>query len=192
MDSRSPQPEWAHQAWLAFLALAVSALSFVFACATPFTAFGVLAAMTLSRTDAIRITVALWMANQAIGYGVLEYPRTVNSFSWGLAIGGAAVLSTIVARLIISRLQTARGLTQAVVALGGTFAVYEATLFTVAVAGLGGTGSFAAPIVGRILVINAAALAGLYALYRIGVAVGISRRPAVATTASARPVSSSS
>jgi hypothetical protein len=39
-------------------------------------------------------------------------------------------------------------------------------------------------------VINAAALAGLYALYRIGVAVGISRRPTVATTASARPVSS--
>ena len=192
MDSRSPHPEWAHQAWLACLVLVISALSFVFACATPFAAFSVLAAMTLSRTDAIRITVALWMANQVIGYAVLEYPRTVNSFSWGLAIGVAAVVSTIVARLILSRLQTARGLTRAVVALGGTFAVYEAALFMVAVAGLGGTGSFAAAIVGRILVINAAALAGLYALYSIGVAVGISRRPAVATTASARPVSSSS
>jgi hypothetical protein len=114
----------------------------------------------------------------------------VNSVSWGLAIGGAAVLSTIVARWIISRLQTARGLTRAVVALGGTFAMYEIALFTVAVAGLGGTGSFAGPIVGRILVINAAALVGLHALYRIGVAVGIGRRPAVATTAAARAVSS--
>src|SRR5882724_2743216 len=177
MDSRSPHSEWAHQAWLACLVLVVSALSFVFACATPFAAFGVLGAMTLSRTDAIRMTVALWMANQVIGYAVLEYPRTVNSFSWGLAIGVAAVASTIVARLILSRLQTARGLTQAVVALGGTFAVYEAALITVPMAGLGGTGSFAAAIVGRILVINAAALAGLYALHRIGVAVGISRRP---------------
>ena len=190
MDSRSPYPEWAHQAWLAFLVLAVSALSFVFACATPFAAFGVLAAMTLSRTDAIRITIALWMANQAIGYGILGYPVTVNSVSWGLAIGGAAVLSTIVARLIISRLQTARGLPRAAVALGGTFAMYEIALFTVAVAGLGGTGSFAGPIVSRTLVINAAALVGLHALYRIGVAVGISRRPTVATTATARPVSS--
>jgi len=45
----------------------VSAFSFVFACATPFAAFGVLAAMTLSRADAIRATVALWMANQVIG-----------------------------------------------------------------------------------------------------------------------------
>jgi hypothetical protein len=130
------------------------------------------------------------MANQVIGYVVLDYPRTVNSFSWGLAIGVAAVLSTIVARPIVSRLQTARGLIQAVVALAGTFAAYEAALFAFAVAGLGGTGSFAASIVGRILVINAAALAGLYALYRIGVAVGVSRRPAVATTAPARSVSS--
>lgn len=189
MDSRSPYPEWAHQAWLAVLVLAVSALSFVFACATPFAAFGVLAALTLSRTDAIRITIALWMANQAIGFGILGYPVTVNSVGWGLAIGGAAVSSTMVARLIISRLRTARGLTRAVVALAGTFAVYEIALFTVAVAGLGGIGSFAAPIVGRIVVINAAALLGLHALYRIGVAVGISRRPAVATPAAARSVS---
>jgi len=190
MNSRFPHPEWAHQAWLGCLVLAVSALSFVFACATPFAAFGVLAAMTLSRTDAIWSTVALWMANQIIGYAVLEYPRTLNSFSWGLAIGGSAVLSTIVARLIVSRLRTARGLTQAIVALGGTFAMYEAALFTVAVAGLGGTGSFAAAIVGHILVINATALGGLYALYRLGVAIGISRPPTVSTTTSARPVSS--
>ena len=118
------------------------------------------------------------MANQAIGYRLLDYPRTVNSFSWGLAIGAAAVLSTVVALLIVSRLQTARGVTQAVVALAGTFAAYEAALFVVAVAGLGGTGSFSAPIVGRILVINVAALAGLAVLYRVGAAVGISRRPA--------------
>ena len=150
----------------------------IFACATPFAAFGVLAAMTLSRTDAIRITVACGWPTRSSGTAVLEYPRTVNSFSWGLAIGAAAVLSTIVARLIVSRLRTARGLTRAVVALAGTFAVYEAALFTAAVAGLGGTGAFAAPIVTRILVINAAALAGLAVLYRLGVAVGISRRPA--------------
>jgi len=177
MNSRSAHPEWTKQAWLACLVLAVSGLSFVFDCATPFAAIGALAAMTLSRTDAIRITVALWLANQAIGYGVLGYPRTVNSFGWGLAIGAAAVLSTIVARLIVSRLRTARSLTRAVVALAGTFAVYEAALYTAAVAGLGGTGAFAAPIVTRILVINAVALAGLALLYRLGVAVGISPRP---------------
>jgi hypothetical protein len=59
MNSRSPHPRWAHQVWLAGLVVGVSALSFVFACATPFPAFAVLAAMTLSRPDAIRTTVAL-------------------------------------------------------------------------------------------------------------------------------------
>jgi S1-C subfamily serine protease len=144
--------------------------------------------MTLSRADAIRITVALWLANQAIGYAVLGYPRTVDSVSWGLAIGAAAVLSTIVAQLIVSRLRTARGLTQAVMAFGGTFIAYETALYTVAVAGLGGTGSFAAPIVGRVLVINAAALAGLYALYLTGGVLGI--RPAVVSEAPVRSISS--
>jgi hypothetical protein len=79
-------------------------------------------------------------------------------------------LSTIVARLIVSQLRTARRLTRAVVA----FAVYETALFTAAV---GGTGAFTASIITRILAINAAALAGLGVLYRLGVAVGISQRP---------------
>jgi hypothetical protein len=132
--------------------------------------------MTLSRRDGLRTTVALWLVNQVVGYVVLGYPRTVNSFSWGLVMGVVAVLATLVAWQIVARLRTAGGLTQALVALGGTFAVDEAVLFTIAVAGLGGTGSFALPSVGRILAVNAAALVGLYALYRVGTAVGISSR----------------
>ena len=38
--------DWRHQAWLAFLVVAISAFSFVYACAPPFAAFSVLAAMT--------------------------------------------------------------------------------------------------------------------------------------------------
>jgi hypothetical protein len=182
MNPRSSHPRWAHQVWLAGLVVGVSALSFVFACATPFPAFAVLAAMTLSRPDAIRTTVALWMVNQVIGYGMLGYPRTVNSVAWGLAIGVAAVSCTLIARPIIRRLSAARGPIRTAAALGATFAVYEAALFTLAVAGLGGTGSFAAPIVGRVLAINVAAFAGLYALHRIGLAVGIGRPPAIAKT----------
>src|SRR5258708_37203862 len=156
MNSRSSRTQWAHQVRLAGLVVGVSALSFVFACATQFAAFAVLAAMTLSRPDAIRTTVALWMVNQVIGYGMLGYPRTVSSVTWGLAIGIAAVSCTLVARLIIRRLSAARGPIRAAVALGGTFAVYEAALFTVAAAGLGGSGSFPAPIVGRVPAMNVA------------------------------------
>lgn len=168
--------EWRHQAWLALLVIAISAFSYVYACAPPFAAFSVLAAMTLSRRDALRTTVALWLVNQVVGYVVLGYPRTVNSVSWGLVMGVVAVMATLVAGQIVSHLQTAGGLTQALVALGGTFAVYEVVLFSIAAAGLGGTESFALPIVARILVVNVVVLAGLYALYRVGAAVGISSR----------------
>jgi len=99
-----------------------------------------------------------------------------------LAIGAAAILSTIVARLIVARLRTAHGLTRATVAFAGAFAVYEAALFTASVAGLGGTAAFALPIVARMLVIEAVALAGLAVLHRLGAAVGISPRPAPTST----------
>jgi hypothetical protein len=171
--------DWRHQAWLALLVVAIGAFSFVYACAPPFAAFSVLAALTLSRRDAIRTTVTLWLVNQAVGYVILGYPRTVNSFTWGLIMGVAAVLATLLAGQIVARLRTVGGLTRALVALGGTFATYEVVLYAIAAAGLGGTGSFALPIVGRILVLNVIALAGLYALYRVGAAVGSSGRIAM-------------
>lgn len=179
--------DWRHQVWLALLVVAISAFSFVYACAPPFVAFSVLAAMTLSRRDAIRTTVALWLVNQAVGYFILGYPRTVNSFTWGLIMGVAAVMATLLAGQIVARLRSAGGLTRALVALSGTFVTYEVVLYAIAVAGLGGTGSFALPIVGRILVVNVIALAGLYALYRVGAAVGMSSRMAMReATASVR------
>jgi hypothetical protein len=174
--------DWRHQGWLALLVVAISGFSFVYACAPPFAAFSVLAAMTLSRRDAIRTTVALWLVNQAVGYVILGYPRTVNSFTWGLIMGVAAVLATLLAGQIVARLQTVGGLTRALVALGGTFATYEVVVYAIAVAGLGGTGSFDLPSVGHILVVNVISLAGLYVLYRVGAAVGISSRIAMRET----------
>src|SRR5260370_38439008 len=109
MNSRSSHPRWAHQVWLVGLVVGVSALSFVFACATPFAAFAVLAAMTLSRPDAIRTTVALWMVNQVIGYGVLGHPRTLTSATWRLAIAIAAASCSLAPPRIIRRPSAARG-----------------------------------------------------------------------------------
>jgi len=113
----------------------------------------------------------------------------VSSVTWGLATGIAAVSCIFVARLIIRRLSAARGPIRTAVALGATFAVYETALFALAVAGLEGPGSFAAAIVGRVLAINVAAFAGLYALHRIGFAVGIGRPPAIAKTRPRLPAS---
>ena len=179
-DGYAVPAEWRHQIWLAVLVLAVSAFSLVFACAAPFAAFGAMAAVTLSRRDAVRTTLALWAVNQAIGFGLLGYPRTANSFAWGLAIGAAAVLGTLAAQWIVARLRV-HELLLVLSAFVGAFAVYEAALLAVAVAGLGGLAAFGAPIMGQVALANLEALVGLALLHRLGAALGWSRARSQAT-----------
>ena len=166
-----------HHAWLALLVVAISAFSLVFACAPPFVAFGVIAAMTLSRRDAIGVTVALWLANQLIGFGVLGYPWTANSVEWGVVMGVAAVITTLATRHIVARLRTASPLVQGVMALLGAFAIYELLLIAASLAWLGGLGSYAPSIVARIFAVNCAALVGLYLLHRLGALAGLIALP---------------
>jgi len=175
---------WGHEFWLALLVAASAAFSFVFACATPFAAFGAAAALTLSRRDALRLTVAVWLANQVLGYAVLQYPWTANSFAWGAVLGAAAILTTVAARGVALRLAGRSDGVRALATLLAAFMVYEGVLFAVAMAWLSGTESFTLPIVGRSFAVNMVALIGLYALHRVGVAVGLvgpsSLRPSAA------------
>jgi hypothetical protein len=164
---------WGHEFWLALLVVASTAFSFVFACATPFAAFATAAALTLSRRDAVRLTVAVWLANQVLGYAVLNYPWTANSFAWGAVLGAAAVLTTVAARGVALRLAGRSYGVLALATLLAAFMVYEGGLFAVAVALLGGTESFTLLIVGRVFSVNVVAFIGLYALHRADVAVGL-------------------
>ena len=181
---------WASQAWLALLVLAVSGFSFVFACAIPFGAFVAVAALTLAKRDALRVTMALWLANQLIGYFVLGYPRTLNSFTWGVAIGLAAVLSLLVAQRIASNLRRGGEIGRAAGAFVGAFAVYETTVYGLAMAGLGGASSFALPIVGRIFAVNVIALVALLGVFRVATVMARYHQPATAVTTPRQAISS--
>jgi hypothetical protein len=163
---------WGHEVWLALLVAASAAFSFVFACATPFAAFGAAAALTLTRRNAVRLTVAVWLANQVLGYAVLKYPWTANSFAWGAGLGAAAILTTVAAQGVARHLAGRSDGVLTLTTLLAAFMVYEGTLFTVAMAWLGGTESFTLLIVGRILSVNVVAFIGLVALHRVGVALG--------------------
>ncbi len=101
--SISRHPGWRRALWLALLVAASVAFSLGFACAVPFAAFGVIAALTLSRRDGLVLTGAVWLANQLVGYVVLDYPWTSNSFAWGVAFGIVAVLTTMVAQSVARR-----------------------------------------------------------------------------------------
>ena len=168
---------WFRSLWLGLLIAASAALTTVYTCITPFAAFAVIAATTLSRRKALSCTVLVWLANQAVGFGVLNYPWTAKTFAWGVGIGGAAVIGTLAAQWTVGRLGSSRLPTQAVAAFGVAFALYQLTLYTLAASMLGGTGAFAPRIVGQVLLVNAVTLVGLFGLNRVIAAVAsVNRR----------------
>ena len=159
--------------WLLLLIAASAGLTTWFACITPFVAFGVIAATTLPRRSALCLTVAVWIANQAVGYGILHYPWTVDSTAWGVAIGGATVIGLFTAHWTAARLRSLRSPVQTLATFVSAFALYELTLYAAAVSILGGNGAFAPGIVAQVFLVNAVTLVGLYGLNQLAAAARV-------------------
>jgi hypothetical protein len=172
---------WRRALWLALLVAASIAFSLGFACAVPLAAFGASAALIPSRRGAIMLIVAVWLANQVVGYAVLDYPWTANSFAWGAAMGAAAVLATMAARQAARRV--AGQVRVEAASFAAAFIVYECASLAVAAALLGGTEDFAPMIVGRILALNLVAAIGLSVVNRLGARAGFVALPATARPA---------
>lgn len=176
---------WFRPVWLALLIAISAVITTVFTCVTPFAAFAVIAAVTVSRRDAVLLAVALWLTNQAVGFGVLHYPWTVSTIAWGIALGVAAVIGTLAALWTFRRLGSRPPLARSVAAFGVAFVLYQLVLFVVAVSWLGGTDMFMPGIVSQVLLINAVTLVGLFGLRQLvaGAALLIRRRRAQASPA---------
>ena len=150
----------------ALLTAACALASFVFACATPFAAFAVIAAAMLPLRSALPAVLGAWLVNQGIGFGALHYPVDANTLAWGATIGAAALGATIVARLALATLRTAPAPVAFAGALLGAYAAYELVLLA-ATPMLGGAASFTVAIVARLGLTSAAWLVGLVAVSEI-------------------------
>ncbi len=155
-------------AWLcaALLVMACASASMVFACAAPFAAFAVLAAAVLPLRPALIVIGLVWAVNQALGFGILGYPRTFNSAVWGLIIGGAALATTAVAAGAFRRFARLSRFAVYPFALVACFAAYELIMLAM-VPMLGGIESFSPQIVGQLAFVNAIWLAGLIVAYEL-------------------------
>ena len=87
--------------WTLILTLAAIGVTFALSCVTPFAALAVALAGTIGLRASLRIVIVVWFANQVIGFGLFHFPLTANAFLWGMAIGGAAVATTIVASVVM-------------------------------------------------------------------------------------------
>lgn len=172
MDSSSDRPEPNRAGRALCLVLIVSSgvcLSTFFACATPFAAFATLAALKLGRRDMITVIGLVWLANQTLGYGLLDYPWTWDSAAWGLAIGASAGLATVAAQALSTNRPAPLAISLPFVA---AFAAFESGLYGAGVVLSGSESAFSAPVVGHVFLINAVAFYGLMAIYHSATLVG--------------------
>jgi hypothetical protein len=70
-----------------------------------------------------------WIANQAVGFGILRYPHTWNTAAWGITIGVGAMFATMLAVGIGSVLRPFGWLMAVPAAFAAAFAGYEITLY---------------------------------------------------------------
>jgi len=157
--------------WLILLLLSSLVFSLGFACAAPLAAFGAIAAVALSKRDGFILCGAVWLVNQVVGYTILRYPWSVTSVSWGLVLGGATIFASLSSGWIYRRSKIPY-LFRLIAAFIAAFAVFEVTLYAVALFVLGGVQDFTTDIVIRILAINGGAFVGLLALHWLAVTVG--------------------
>lgn len=142
-------------AWLVLLIAMALLSSFTFACVTPFAAFAVLTAATLSLSRALATMVAIWLVNQALGFFALGYPLDPSSFAWGGVIGIAALAATVAAARIGDGTWP-----RLVAGFVASFAVYEALLYLAALY-LGGSENFSAGIVAKLALSDTCWLVGI-------------------------------
>jgi hypothetical protein len=140
--------------------------SLVFACATPFAAFAVLAAAMLPMRPALVTMAAVWLVNQTVGFALLGYPTTPDAVMWGIAIGIAAQLATVTAGSVLRHLHRVGSLAAYAMALAASFSACELCLWA-ATPVLGGSEAFAAEIVAWIALLNAVWLAGLAGAWEV-------------------------
>jgi hypothetical protein len=152
--------------WPAILAMAAVGGSLALTCVAPFAAFAVATAGTLRLRSALGIMAVIWLANQAVGFGVLGYPWTLNTMLWGLAIGAAAMLATQAASGALGRLRASAGWLQLPLAFGAAFVVYETAIMAASLI-LGSGDVFAPALLGRLALINAAWLGGLVLVHAV-------------------------
>lgn len=171
MTHRQPDTQLAKRvAWGGTLTILTVASSLAVACGTPFAALATLAALFLPRRDAFVLIAVNWLANQAIGFGLLHYPLNWDCYRGGINLGIAALLSATAALLSQAALRNVATALRAVGSFAAAFIAYEAILFLLSPAG--SRADFAAPVVLYIFYVNAIAFVALLLLQTAAAALG--------------------
>ncbi len=154
-------------AWIAILVCVSVALSLGLACAMPFAALAAVAALTLTRRDALLLVGLAWLANQAVGFGALHYPRESDTLAWGLALLAVSMLATLGAGINVRRFGALPKIAVALVVFVPAFAIYEGLLVLVTISVSGAMEAYEPEVVAKIFAVNGAVFVALLAASRL-------------------------
>jgi len=155
--------------WVTVLTMAVIGGTFALSCVTPFAALAVALAGTVGLRVSLRVMLTVWFANQVIGFAFFHFPQAVNTYLWGIAIGGAALGTTVLASVVMKYGSLWVSPLRLIVGLGLSFVVYETMLLAAAV--FLGFETFKPAIVAQLAFINTVALAGMIVLNELAAAL---------------------
>lgn len=148
-------------AWPAALAGATVLGSLALACIFPFAAIAAIAALTLDRRSGIALVGAVWAANQAVGFLLMNFPWDAQAVGHGIAILAATLAGHGAARLVAGKVEGS--VLRSLAALAAAFIVYEVLLRAYAQFG-GGAENFSAEIVSGVAINDIMWFTGLLAL----------------------------
>lgn len=151
--------------WIALVAALSVAGSLAFACATPLAAIAALAGAKMDRYSGFALVCLAWLTNQIVGFTMLGYPQTANSFAWGAAIGAAAVAALLAVKGTAAFLPS--GPLGLIASFATAFATYELALVLAGIPLGASTEAFSFEVIARILAVNVILFIGLLALHRL-------------------------
>jgi hypothetical protein len=133
------------------------------ACLDPLVAVAVLAAGALPLGRALAVTALVWLAGQAVGFGLHDYPVDRMTVGWGAGLGVAALLSTLAAAAVLARLADRPAWFRAGIAFVAAFVANQLALLGVQQV-VEGSCEIVPGVISQVGLINAGWLAALLGL----------------------------
>jgi hypothetical protein len=159
--------------WIMLFTVASTVTTLALACATPFPALAALAATQMRRGDGVALMIVAWIASQAVGFCMLDYPHDPKTLAWGVALGMAAVASVLTAGEVVARAPFRSEYARIALAYVVAAIMFKLVILLCSV-GLGGVATALSPSINaRQLLRNGAILIGLMILYRALVSIGL-------------------
>ncbi len=120
--------------WQMFLIAVGSASSIIYP-HVPLVGLAAVAGNTLTRNKALISAMSIWFANQLYGFTIRQYPKTLESLTWGLVMGlGMLTVTWLVTALRpqFSRCNLQGYLLWLVISLIAGYAIYQGSIVLVA------------------------------------------------------------